>query len=132
MSAKLKLPHPLVLIIGIGFLLYARSLSFDYTNFDDNVLIQDNQHYISDITNLADAFKKTVFITGSDIFYRPIETVWFILNAQLGGENLFVYHLSAVLLHLLAVYLFFLLLRRFNNSEETSLFLSLVFLYRLT
>ncbi|MBI4929739.1 MAG: tetratricopeptide repeat protein [Bacteroidetes bacterium] len=125
---KIKLPHPLILIVGIGFLLYARSLSFDYTNFDDNSLIQDNQNYISDISNLADAFRKTVFITGSDVFYRPVETVWFMLNAQFGGTNLFVYHLSALLLHFLAVYFVFLLLRRFNNSEEVSLFLSLIFL----
>ncbi|TAL61463.1 MAG: tetratricopeptide repeat protein [Bacteroidetes bacterium] len=128
MTGKLKLPHPLVLIIGIGFLLYARSLSFDYTNFDDNSLIRDNQSYLRDLSNMGDAFKRTVFITGSDVFYRPIETIWLMLNARVGGEDLFFYHLSSLLLHFLAVYLVFILLKRLNNSEETSLFLSLIFL----
>lgn len=128
MTGKLKLPHPLILIISIGFLLYARTLSFEYTNFDDNSLIQENQDYIKDISNIGDAFKRTVFLTGSDVFYRPLETVWFILNAQVGGADLFIYHLSSMLLHFLAVYLIFLLLKRLSNSEETSLLLSLFFL----
>lgn len=131
-NKKIKLPHPFILIIGIGFLLYARSFSFDYTNFDDNSLIQENQSYLSNISNLADAFRKTVFITGSDVFYRPVETVWFILNAQLAGSDWkelpVVFYLSSLLLHCVAVYLIFLLLLRFNNSKETSLFLSLIFL----
>jgi len=132
MPEKLKLPHPLLLIIGLGILLYGRSLSFDYTNFDDNTLLQENQNYISDISNIADAFRKTVFITGSDVFYRPVETIWFILNSQVAGSDWkelpFVFHLSSLLLHCLAVYLIFLLLQRFNSSQETSLFLSLIFL----
>lgn len=127
MSGKLKLPHPLLLIVAVGSLLYVRALSFDYTNFDDNSLIQDNQAYISDITNIWDAFKKSVFITGSDVFYRPVQTIWFILNAQFGGDKLFVYHLSSILLHFLAAYLVFLLFKRLKRSEETSLFLSALF-----
>lgn len=127
-----KLPHPLLLIIGIGFLLYGRSLSFDYTNFDDHTLLHENQNYIRNISNMADAFRKTVFITGPDVFYRPMETIWFILNAQAAESDWkelpFVFHLSSLLLHCVAMYLIFLLLRRFNHSNETSLFLSLIFL----
>src|ERR1035437_8818971 len=130
---KLKLPHPLILIVITGFLLYGQSFFFDYTNFDDNTLIQGNQKFISDISNLPEAFRKSVFLTGSDVFYRPMETVWFMLNAQFAGNDIWkelpsVFHISALLLHLLAVYLIFILLKKMNNSEETSLLLSLVFL----
>lgn len=128
MLQKLKLPHPLFLIIGVGFLLYARSLSYEYTNFDDNTLIGDNQSYISDLSNITDAFKKTVFITGSDVFYRPMETIWFILNAQVGGADLFFYHLTSLLLHILASYLVFILFRKLDHSVELSYFISLFFL----
>lgn len=121
-----------MLIILIGTLLYWRSISFDYTNFDDNSLIQENQNYISNISNIPDAFTKTVFITGSDVFYRPVETIWFILNAQATGSDWkklpSVFHASSLLLHLLAVYLIFILLKRLGNSNEASLFLSLTFL----
>ena len=127
-----KLPHPLLLIILIGTFLYWRSLSFDYTNFDDNSLIQENQNYISNISNIPDAFTKTVFITGSDVFYRPMETIWFILNAQMAGSEWKelppVFHASSLLLHFLAVYLIFILMKRFGNSNDASLFLSLIFL----
>lgn len=123
-----KLPHPLLLICIIGFLLYGRALNFDYTNFDDNTLIQDNQSFIGNLSNFFTAFQKTVFLTGADVFYRPMETVWFMLNAQAGGENLFVYHFSSLLLHFAAVYLIFILLTRLNYSKELSLFLSLLFL----
>ncbi|MBI3501639.1 MAG: tetratricopeptide repeat protein [Bacteroidetes bacterium] len=120
--------HPLFIISIVGILLYARTFSFEYTNFDDNTLILENQNYISHLSNISDAFKKTVFINGSDVFYRPMETVWFILNAQIGKENLFVYHFSSLLLHLLAAYLIFILLVRLNSATKTSLLLSLFFL----
>lgn len=128
MFDKILRVHPLLLISAIGFLLYARTLSFDYTNFDDNTLIQDNQKFISDISNLPDAFRKSVFLTGSDVFYRPVQTVWLMLNALVGGDNLFVYHFSSMLLHFLAVYLVFLLMMQLNYPRMVALLLSIFLL----
>jgi len=128
MTQKVKLLHPIIAIISTGFLLYGQSLFFDYSNFDDNVLILDNQAYISDFSNFFDAFKRTVFITGTDVFYRPIETIWFMLNAQVAGSDLFFYHFTSILLHCIATYLVYVLLKRLHNSEQTSFLLSLIFL----
>jgi len=128
MFDKILRIHPLLLISAIGFLLYARALSFDYTNFDDNTLIQDNQKFISDISNLPDAFRKTVFLTGADVFYRPVQTVWLMLNAQVGGDNIFIYHFSSMLLHFFAVYFVFLFMMQLNYPRNISLLLSVFLL----
>lgn len=129
---KLSHVQAAILFAAIGFLLYGRSFSFDYTNFDDNALLFDNREYISDLSNLPDAFRRTVFFQGSDIFYRPVETVWFILNAQFAGSDWkslpAVYHFSSVLLHVIAGLLIFILLGRLRRSDASSLALSLIFL----
>lgn len=132
---KMKSLKPLqvfFILSVIGFLLYARTLLFDYTNFDDNVLLIDNKEFIRNLSNFSEAFRKTVFISGHDVFYRPIETIWFMINAQFTGNDWKqmppVFHVSAIMLHVVAVFLIFILLKRLNRTTETSFILSLLFL----
>lgn len=129
---NLKPLQAFVILVGVGFLLYARTLTFNYTNFDDNALILDNKEFISKLSNLSEAFRKTVFMTEHDVFYRPLETIWFIINAQFAGNNWKelppIFHGSSIALHVLTSLLIFILFKRLNRPTETSFFLSLLFL----
>lgn len=123
----LKTWRPYTWIILIGFLLYLKTLFFDFTYLDDNVLILDNYRFLSNLSNIFQAFKEDVFFSRSDAYYRPILTISFILNAQIGGVSPFVYHFTNIIIHLLASCLFFLLLIKLKCKRGLALFFSFIF-----
>jgi Tfp pilus assembly protein PilF len=121
--------RPYAWICLLGFLLYFQILFFDFTYFDDHTLIINNKYYISDITNIITAFKEDVFRRPyGEAYYRPILTISFILDAQLGGtESPFMYHLSNIVMHLAASCLLFWLLIKLSYRRDLSLLFTLLF-----
>lgn len=119
--------QPYFWIILIGFLLYAKTLFFNFAFLDDNVLILDNQYFLRNLSNILQTFKQDVFLSPSKAYYRPILTISFMLDAQLGGASPFIYHFTNIVIHLLASCLLFLFLRKFKVKKELALFFSLIF-----
>lgn len=119
--------RPYLWVILAGFLLYARTLSFDFTFLDDNVLIFGNYKFLSSISNVFEAFKQQAFKDSLLPYYRPILTVSFILDAQLGGLNLFVYHFTNILLHVITACLVFKLLTKLQYDRALAFLFSLIF-----
>ncbi len=120
--------HPYAWIFFWGFLIYLQTLFFNFTYLDDNLLILKNFPFISNLSNIAEAFKKDIFLQpfgGS--YYRPLVTLSFMLDAQIGGNAPFIYHLTNVILHLLVACLLFLFLLRLRYPKELALFFSLIF-----
>ncbi len=108
--------HPYVWIIALGFILYAQTLFFGLVYLDDNAVILDSFHSISVLSNIFHAFSQNI-IPAFGTFYRPVSIIPYILDAQIGGTGPFVYHLTNILLHLLAsclVYAFLIKLRYKN------------------
>ncbi len=122
-----KKSYPYLLIIAVGFLLYCHTLRFGFTYLDDNLLILDNQYFLKHLSNIITAFKEDVFFSNSDAYYRPILTLSFMLDAQLGGASAFMYHLSNILMHLAASCLVFLVLIKLEYKRMPALFFSLIF-----
>ncbi len=121
---------PLALICLVGFLLYLPTLFFNFTYLDDNVLILDNFPFLSNLGNILTSFRQEVFhvLHASAAYYRPLLTISFILDAQLGGQAPFMYHLTNVLIHLLAGCLLYTLFIKLNYQKPLAFFLSLIFL----
>ncbi len=121
---------PLALICLVGFLLYLPTLFFNFTYLDDNVLILDNFPFLSNLGNIFQAFRMEVFhvLHASAAYYRPLLTISFILDANLGGQAPFIYHLTNVLIHLLASCLLYTLFIKLNYQKTLAFFLSLIFL----
>ena len=121
--------RPYAWIILIGFFVYARTLFFDFTYLDDNKLIIDNHAFLSNLSNASHAFRQGALEGpgGSGAYYRPILTVSLMFDTYLGGISPFVYHLTNIILHLLASCLLFLFLTKLNYRKEPALFFSLVF-----
>lgn len=120
---------PISTLVTTGFLLYFKTLFFGWTYLDDNVLVINNARFLSSLSNVFQAFRQEVFhITHcSAAYYRPILTVSFILDAQIGGQNPFIYHLTNVVIHLAASCLVFLFLNKLGYKKPPAFFFSLVF-----
>ena len=115
--------------VAVALLLYARTLGFDFTYLDDDVLIRDDQVFLAQPSSVVRSFAHTYFHeAGRDhAYYRPIVNASYGVDANLGGPSPRIYHATNVWLHALAVGLLFLLLRRFGYGENVALFGSLVF-----
>ncbi len=119
---------PFVWIALAILLLYARSLSFGFTNFDDHTFIDRNSEFISDFRNIGQAFRQDMF-RPSDIsaYYRPVVILSFMSDAHIAGKTLFVYHATNIILHIIASILLYLFLETLGLSKINVFWLSLLF-----
>jgi tetratricopeptide (TPR) repeat protein len=102
------------------FSLYGISLSFDYTYYDDDVLILDKQEYLT-FSNIKNIVSNTVFGEGMDVFCRPILNITFLFEKYFYGIRPFGYHLTNLILHLFAVFSIFLFLTLRYDKKKTLL-----------
>ena len=121
---------PFLIIAGFGFILYFQAFFFNFSYLDDNVLILGNQYFLSNLTNIFQSFLKDVFLSSNHLafYYRPLMTVSFIFNYQIGGINPFIYHFTNVALHLLSASLLFIFLQKLDYRKELAFLFSLIFL----
>ncbi len=121
--------RPYLWIALAGFLLYLKTLYFDFSFLDDNNLILKNFNFISRLSNVFQAFFQDVFEmeAGADAFYRPMLTVTLILDAQWGGASPYAYHLTNLLIHNAVCCLLFALFTRLGYRKDLAFFASLIF-----
>ena len=104
-------------------LLYLKTLSFGFVSFDDDKIITDNLTFLSSIKNIGLSFSKDAFISGSSLFYRPLQTASFIVDIFLGGKDfMLMMHLTNLLLLGSFSFLLFLMLRQFSIEPGIALF----------
>lgn len=119
---------PLLIAFCIPVLLYLQTLSFGLTYFDDDQLIQKNISFLKDFNNAPHAFLTDAFTDRSSYFYRPVQTLSYMVDIHLSGENkTWMYHLSNILLLGFIACLLFLLLRRFKTPIKLALLSTLVY-----
>jgi protein O-mannosyl-transferase len=114
--------YPIIIILTV-FLMYGRTLKYQYVKMDDTDLIVDNESFIKHSNNIPQAFKQSCFkipghLTESKSYYRPMLIVSFIIDAQLhGARSSATFHFMNILYHVLAcLLLYFLLLKLCGNS----------------
>ncbi len=114
------------LFLLLGVLLFWQSLFFDLTLLDDQVWILDKHWILKDLTKMKDVLFNPDLV--SAVFYRPVLSLSFMLDAQMYGQNLLGYHLTNILIHVLNSGLLFIFFLRLNFTKEQSLWASLIFL----
>ncbi len=121
--------RPYLLIAGLGAVIYLKAVFFGLAYLDDNNLILDNFYFIKNIGSIIAAFGQDIFrlFNGGEIYYRPLLTVSLILDAQISGINPLFYHITNVILHLLASCLVFALVKELKYKKELALIFSLIF-----
>jgi len=116
-----------VVLFIIVFGLYFKSLWYNYTFLDDADLIIKNHEFLSKWENIPKSFIKGVFMEEDDKYYRPILTVSFIIDEKFSGTELWGYHLSNIVYHLIATFLLFYFLITINASRYNAFILAVVF-----
>ena len=118
-------------IATITVLLYGKVIPFGYVEHDDAILIKQDHQFLKDLSHIPEAFGRDVFhVTGMDsgkIYYRPVLTISFMIDTQLGGTNLAVFHITNILIHILAACLLLHFLMALQVRKGVALFLVMAF-----
>jgi tetratricopeptide (TPR) repeat protein len=100
-----------LIVFCVPVLLYLKSVTFGFTDFDDKGLILNHSAYLSDFRNVINAFLTDAFIDKTSVFYRPLQTLTYMIDIQLSGKiNVAMFHFTNVLLLGFISYSIFLVL----------------------
>ena len=127
-----KKNNNLILYIFIAFvvpvLLYIQTVNYKFTNFDDNRIISNNITFLSNFKNASQAFTTDAFVVKISSFYRPMQTLSYMIDIQLSGpKETWMFHLSNILLLGLISCSLFLLLIRFLIPPNLALLSTLIY-----
>ncbi|MBO7610676.1 MAG: tetratricopeptide repeat protein [Elusimicrobia bacterium] len=106
-----------LLLTTIVFLLYGKSINFDFTNHDDASLIVNNINYLSQWKNIPSLFTTSAYLSKNYYYYRPILTLSFSIEAILFYNNTKIYHITNIILFILALYLMYVFLSKLNTNK---------------
>jgi tetratricopeptide (TPR) repeat protein len=99
----------LLVFLTAALAVYAPALGASFL-WDDQALVRGNLLIRSPLCAL-EAFRHTLF-DGNSNFYRPVQTLTYIIDYWFWGMNAFGYHLTNILIHGCNAWLLFLVLRR--------------------
>lgn len=117
----------LIILIVLPLLVFIKSVSYDFIGFDDNGIISDNIETLKDISKIDTVFKSDAFLHQHGDFYRPVQTLTYMLDAQISKEKPWMYHLSNVLIHVLTCVSLYYFLIFFRFSALTAFLLASLF-----
>ena len=117
---------PLFIALAV-LVVYASALGFNFIGFDDMEILKQRYFIIGDLSKIKLAFTTDAFLGTNTNFYRPLQTVSFMLDAFIGGPKPFIYHFTNLVLHIGASLCVFWLLLTLNYQRLSSLLLTLLF-----
>ena len=106
---------------------YATAPSLKFIGFDDREILKQHYFIIGDISKIKLAFATDAFLGTNGTFYRPLQTVSFMLDVFIGGPKPFIYHLTNLLLYVVGSLCVFWLLLTLGYQRLLSLLLTLLF-----
>jgi tetratricopeptide (TPR) repeat protein len=129
LTRKLRTAAMLFAVLALTFLAYVTTFQFKFVYDDEsqivaNPLIQQWRYvpYYFGIHVWAFSYPN---LAGN--YYRPIFLLWLRLNDALFGLKPFGWHLTTVLMHVLATFLVFKLARRLSQRDDLALIAALIF-----
>ncbi len=124
----LKSPYIYIIFAVVIFLLYFRILGFPLGKLDEDAIITGNLPFISHLSNIGEAFTRGAFFNTANImFYRPLQNISFMLDAQISGGNIWGFYFFNLIFHLLTCIGVFLLLKKLKFDELTAFLSTLIF-----
>ncbi|MFH1199047.1 MAG: tetratricopeptide repeat protein [Candidatus Omnitrophota bacterium] len=128
---KIIVLAPILLIIIAGFGVYANSLKGEFI-WDDYFCVKYNAH-IKDWPHLTDIFTETISggfteAAAAASFYRPLQMVTYAIDYLFWGLNEFGYHLTNIILHILAGLCFYWLVVKIFKNYYLALLASLFYI----
>jgi protein O-mannosyl-transferase len=124
------------LLVVLCFAVYANGLGGDFV-WDDQIQVSRNPN-IRTLDNIPRAFTTTLWSfmysqdpsannRGLDLYYRPLQTVIYMLVYQLAGLSPFAYHLTNLILHSIATVFVYFLCRQLGLDSMISLMAGALF-----
>jgi Flp pilus assembly protein TadD len=123
-----KKQRDLLIIILAGFLVYLNSLGNNFV-WDDILLIVNNDA-IKGLRLLEQVLSKPLFYfseSAARYYYRPLQTLSYVLDYSLFGLEPWGFHLVNVLMHAAVAVLVYVLLERLFNQSHLSFWAALLF-----
>ena len=117
----------IALLIILPAVIYIQSVRFDYTNFDDNEIIKNKFEIVGNIKKIGTAIKRGAFFRSTGDFYRPVQNVSFMLDAQVSGQKLWMFHLTNLIIHILTCIALYYFLQLLTLKRFTAFILALLF-----
>lgn len=114
------------LLTIVVFSLYGKSIKFDFTYGDDTNLIVQKAQYLSNIKNLPTIFTTSCYYSKDFPYYRPLLNLSFMLETVVFGVNTKVYHLTNIILFILALYLMYVFMIKIKLNAIVLKFLILL------
>lgn len=115
-------------VFGLVFLLYARTVTFDFINYDDPVYVTENAALSGGITAAGLSWALTE--TGETNLWQPVTFISHMVDIELFGlASAAGHHLGNVFWHALAAVGFFLVLRQLFGSVPLALVGALVWAF---
>jgi hypothetical protein len=117
----------LIILFVFGFLLYANTITHDYTQ-DDAIVINDNDFVKKGFSGIGEILGNDTFLGFFKVKknlvaggrYRPLSLVTFAVEYQFFGESPTVSHFINVVLYALTGMLLYLVVLQFFNNKSTS------------
>ena len=118
----------IVLIITLGFAVYGNSLNNEFI-WDDHHLIGDNV-YIKNWSHLAQIFTQSIGAgAGKQYFsYRPLQIITYLIDYSFWKLDVRGYHLTNIILHILAALSIYWLILTLYDDRLLSLFTAILFI----
>jgi len=115
------------LIMGLTLVIYAQSISFNFSYFDDyKILIECKEFFTTDFS-FKKAFTTSAFIK-EDLLFRPLQNISFAIDAKIaGGIKPWTFHLTNVILFIFTGLSLYFLFIKFNITKNLALLGTLLF-----
>lgn len=116
-----------IILVVVVFVLYGKSINYEFVSLDEDSLIVSKVSYLSSLKNIPNFFLTSCYFTNTSHYYRPILTLSFSLETSLFGVNKKIYHLTNIILFILALYLMYVFLIRIDLNKQFIKFILLLF-----
>ncbi len=126
LPSKVGKPNPLIILIFILIpaALYFPVAGYDFSPFDDPVIIETKLDYYRDSNNFKNILTHTIF---EDRYYRPVLAGSFFLDVWLGSGSPGFFHISNLVFHIFTVILLYILLNRLRLPTSVQIAAPLIF-----
>jgi hypothetical protein len=117
---------PLFIALAV-VVVYATAPTFRFIGFDDTEILKQRYFIIGDLSKIKLAFTTDAFLGTNGTFYRPLQTVSFMLDALIGGPKPFIYHFTNLVLYIVGSLCVYWLLLTLGYQRLSCLLLALLF-----
>lgn len=122
--------NPYRAIFIIIFVVYSHMSFYGYSYWDDVSLIVKDRTFIGNLENLKDIIGRNYFSAELGVYSsRPVVTLSYMLDAQWGGINPWVFHFTNVLLFIFAGFVIYRLFDKIKIRQGPALLMTLAYLF---